>query len=217
MKTFLTIILALSYIFFQWCNCFANDVTVTKTFEYGDIVEYDLVAKLSDLQIKIRCSINKKSGETHLRYGGENRISEFSTLKPVLSKLIGKADELSNGRLHSLLAFEFLNCDDIGKKGLLAFQHHQQWQDYLSESKKRYVKPPNDFVKHTLIQKNVYKALHETFRQTGYKLELVSVEKIFEFKAERFSFFSDLKTMGIASDSVFPVPGILGFRLSQGK
>jgi len=124
---------------------------------------------------------------------------------------------LSQGRLHSLLAFEFLNCDDIGKKGVLAYQNHQQWQKYLSERKNQYVKPPNDFIKHTLIQKKVYKALHEAVRHIGYDLELVSVEKIFEFKAEKFSFYADIETMGIAPDTIFPVPGILGFRLSRGK
>jgi hypothetical protein len=85
---------------------------------------------------------------------------------------------------------------------------------HRTESKKRYVKPPNDFVKHTLIQKKIYKALHETVRHTGYELKLVSVEKIFEFKAEQLSFYAELKSIGIAPDQVFPVPGILGFQIS---
>ncbi len=213
MKTIFIIILACAFIFIPIENCLAEDITAIKTFEYGDILEYDLVYAQPSLQTKIRCTINKKSGQTHLRYGGENRIPRFSTLKPIMVKLIGKANELSKTSLHSLLAFEFLNCDDIGKKGVLAFRHHQRWKDYLSESKQRYVKPPNEFVKHTLIRKNVFKDLYEAFESAGFKLELVSIEKVFAFKAERFSFSADLKTIGIAPDEVFPVPGILGFRL----
>ena len=213
LKAASVLILIFFSLLFQISNCFADDVTVEKTFEYGDTLEYDLMAARSGLQVKIRCTINKKSGKTHLRYGGENRISRFSTLEPILVELVAKANELSNSSLHSLVAFEFLNCDDIGIKSVLAFRHHQQWQDYLSESKKRYVKPPNDFVKHTLIRKNVFKDLHGAFDIAGFKLELASIEKVFAFKAEQLSFYADLKTIGIAPDEVYPVPGILGFKL----
>jgi len=59
MKAIRAIILACSSILLHDHNCFANDVTVTKTFAHGNILEYDLVANPSNLQAKIRCTINK--------------------------------------------------------------------------------------------------------------------------------------------------------------
>ncbi|MCP3873549.1 MAG: hypothetical protein GY699_10405 [Desulfobacteraceae bacterium] len=189
----------------------AEEVSKIKTFESDTLTEYTIAYLYKSAKYHLHYSNNKTDQLVGIKYNPAHRFAAFKDLQPILTKLVEQADRINNVKLSYLTTFEFLGCDDIFIKSFLAFRKETEWQNYLIESKKRYVRPPYDFVKKQLTNKGVFSELGRLFLSLGYEMTFSSFEKLAVRKAKDFNFYSDLKQYGILPDDKFPVPLILYF------
>lgn len=193
---------------------FAQQVSISQTFDSDRIVDYRLDVEHGDQKIYLYYTFEKDEKVARIKYDPSDfHFESFRQLKPALLKLVQKADEISGRKIVDFMTFEFLGCDDIAKNAVLAFHESQVWKQYLIESKKKYIAPPYNHIKKRMIQAGAFKEMDELFFQLGYSIEFSSFEKLAVRKAKQFSFFKDLVKYGIEPEDEFPVPLMLYFKM----
>jgi hypothetical protein len=193
---------------------FAQQVSISQTFDSDRIVDYALDIEQGERKILLRYTFEKDEKVARIKYDpSDPHFESFRQLEPALFKLIQKADEISGRRIVDFMTFEFLGCDDIAKKAVLAFHDSPAWKQYLKESKKTYVAPPYDHIRKRMIQAGIFNGMDELFLQLGYTIEFSSFEKLAVREAKQFSFFKDLVQYGIGPEDEFPVPLMLYFKM----
>lgn len=194
---------------------FAEPVNIIKTFDSDRIVDYQLFINYNDHKIKLFYTLEKSDGQARIKYDpAHQNFKLFDELKPLLIKLIKRADEIHKGKIIDFISFEFLGCNDFAKNAILAFHDSQVWKKYLVESKKKYVKPPYEYIKKKMIQDGIFNELITMFSQLGYDIEFSSFEKLAVRKASQFSFYNELVQYGIEPGDEFPIPLMLYFEVA---
>lgn len=212
MKFIFPLFAALCFIFDG--SALAEPVSISKTFDSDRIVDYQLYLDYNGQKINLFYTLEKSDRQARIKYDPPyQNFESFSQLKPILFNLIKKADELSRGKIVDFISFEFLGCNDIAKNSILAFHGSQVWKKYLIESKKKYVKPPYEYIKRKMIQNGIFNELNMAFSQLGYKVEFSSYEKLAVRNANQFSFYNELIQYGIDPGDKFPIPLMLYFKV----
>ena len=197
-------------------RAFAQEVGITKTFDSERIVDYTLEYTRSGRNIHLRYTFEKDSKVARIKYDpSPHKFEAFSQLKPALKKLVEKAKEISKGTIIDFMTFEFLGCNDIAKHSVIAFHDSTPWKQYLINSKKKFVIPPYEEIKKTMIRSGIFKELIMAFAELGYRAEFASFEKLAVRKANQFSFANDLVQYGIDPEDEFPIPLMLYFRITE--
>ena len=215
MKTLYTIICML-FLSMAPSLC-AENVTKTKTFDSDRIVDYTFEYKHEGESYRLFYMYEKSSNSAGIKYSPIRRFSQFKDLKPILHKLIEKAEEQDRGKINYFMTFEYLNCDDLYKKVVLAFNKQKTWDEYLIAFKKQWVAPPYEFIKGHIIREGIFSELASLFSEIGYEMQFSSYEKLAVKKAGELDFYNDLKAYGIQPDDKFPVPSMLHFMIKIRK
>jgi hypothetical protein len=196
---------------------FAEDVAKTKTFDSDRIIDYTFEYKHGSQVYRLFYTYDKNTNTAGIKYSPDNHFIQFNDLKPILLRLIQKAEAHDRGKLNYFMTFEYLGCDDLYMKSIRAFHKQKNWEEYLAASKKRWTTPPYELIKGRIISKDVFSELAPLFSEIGYEIRFSSYEKLAVQKAGEFDFYNDLKQYGIQPNDKFPVPLILYFSLKSGE
>jgi len=198
-------------------TAFAESINISKTFDGDRIADYTISFDVDDNRnrIVLYYTYEKINNRAMIKYSPPHQWHEsFSQLSPILFKLVQKAADMNKGIIDSFMSFEFLGCNDIAKKAVLAFHNDPVWKEYLVESKKKYSRPPYESIKKIMVENGVFSDLDKIFQQLGYSVEFSSFEKLAVRKADQFNFYNDLIPFGIQPEDKFPVPLMLHFDVS---
>jgi hypothetical protein len=217
MRPIKTLIVLSLICFLTVASTIVEDVSKTKTFDGDRITDYTFEYKQGKDIFKLFYTFDKPSNSAGIKYDPDRRFTRFDELKPILLKLVQKAEAHAPGKLKYFLTFEYLNCDDLYIQSMKAFHEQQQWEAYLFESKKKWIAPPYAFIRGRIIEEGIFSGLIPLFSEIGYDVQFSSYEKLAVRKAGDFDFYDDVKTPGIKPDDTFPEPLILYFSLKPKK
>lgn len=203
--------------FLTIASTIAEDVSKTKTFDSDQIRDYIFEYRQGKDPFRLFYTYDKHSDSAGIKYDPNQRFTRFDELKPILLKLIQKAEAHAPGKLDYFLTFEYLNCDDLYIQSIKAFHKQEQWEAYLFKSRKKWIAPPYTFIRDRIIEEGIFSGLIPLFSEIGYDLQFSSYEKLAVRKAGDFDFYDQLKTHGIQPDDTFPEPLILYFSLKPKK
>ena len=212
MKYFITIFLLICTFEVGISN--TEQIKIVKTFDYNNTVDHTLEFSQDNKIYRLYHTVKKDDHFVGIKYDISHSFISFDSLAPILKKLISSADEINPRKLTLFTTFEFLNCEEITKKSILAFNANPEYAEILKANIKS-TGQVYDFIQSVLIKEGVFSKLIRLFSDIGYKIELSSIEKIAFRKAKEFAFYPELKQNGISPETVFPVPLILYFDMKS--
>ncbi|MBN1847987.1 MAG: hypothetical protein JW932_05325 [Deltaproteobacteria bacterium] len=193
----------------------AEEVTKTKTFDNDRLVDYTFEYQQGEEVYRLFYSFERPADLVSIKFSPERRFSRFKDLRPILHKLVQAAEAHDQGKIDHFMCFEYLDCDDLYKRAILAFHDQKPWEEYVVTLKKKWVAPPYEFIVGHIINEGIFSELISLFSELGYEARFSSYEKLGVRKAGDFDFYDGLKEKGIQPGDKFPVPMMLHFTLKQ--
>lgn len=199
---------------------------IEKTFDFGTLVEHTISAQKGSHRVVMRLSQRREAensmtiASAHLTFHQETEAEVPLLTVPIFEVLLADMMNALYGRLgtdlklESLSAGSFMGIKEVEKKGILAFNGYDPWEQYLKNPKVFNQQQIHDIVRDRWEAIGVFSAITNAFAPLGYNAIFSGFEKLFVFPAEKCSFYLELEDLGIRKTDRFPYPGTISFTLT---
>lgn len=199
---------------------------IEKTFDYGTLIEHTVSAQKGPHRVAMRLSQRRETegsltiASARLRFYQKTEAGVPLLTVPIFEALLADMMNALYGRfgtdlkLESLGAGRYMGIKEVEKKGILAFNGYEPWEQYLKNPNASSQLQIYTIVRDRWKSTGVFSAITHTFAPLGYDATFTGFEKLFVFPAEKCSFYPELEDLGIRKTDRFPYPGTISFTLT---
>ncbi|MBC2711390.1 MAG: hypothetical protein HGJ94_10465 [Desulfosarcina sp.] len=208
-------------------HCISDIPTqIEKTFDYGTLIEHTISAQNGPHRVAMRLSQRREAegsvtiASAHLTFYHETEAGMPLLTVPIFEALLADMINALYGKfgidlkLKSLGAGSYMGIKEVEKKGILAFNGYEPWEQYLKNPKVFSQQQIYGIVSERWKESGVFSAITNAFAPLGYDAAFSGFEKLFVFPVEKCSFYPELEDLGIRKMDRFPYPGTISFTLT---